>query len=94
MGGTSALDEWLCASLELDNSIELGQVKRYIITVNVRISLSDRVTNLLTNMVYVRVETGSGHPGQPGHILSRSSGSDPFYKISGSDLDYILYHVC
>ena len=32
--------------------------------------------------MYIRIETGSGHPG---HVLSRSSGSDPLYKISGSD---------
>ena len=47
--------------------------------------------------VCVRVETRSGHlgyPGQPGHILSRSSGCDPVYKISGSDLDSALNHVC
>ena len=40
--------------------------------------------------ILTRVETGSGHPGhpgQPGHILSGSSGSDPLYKISGSDPD-------
>ena len=43
---------------------------------------------------YTRVETGSGHPGQPGHILSGSSGSDPLYKISGSDPDSTLYHMC
>ena len=39
---------------------------------------------------YIRVETGSGHPGHPGHpghIFSGSSGSDPLYKISGSDPD-------
>ena len=34
--------------------------------------------------VHARVETGSGHPG---HIFSGSSGSDPLYKISGSDPD-------
>ena len=49
-------------------------------------------------VVYVcyRVETGSGHPGNPGHpghILSGSSGSDPLYKISGSDPDSALDHV-
>ena len=37
-----------------------------------------------------RVETGSGHPG---HILSGSSGSDPLYKLSGSDPDSTLNHV-
>ena len=44
----------------------------------------------------IRVETGSGHPGYPGqlgHVLSRSSGSDPVYKISGSDLDSALNHM-
>ena len=30
------------------------------------------------------VATGSGHPG---HILCGSTGSDPLYKISGSDPD-------
>ena len=33
---------------------------------------------------------GSSHPdypGQPGHILSESAGSDLLYKISGSDPD-------
>ena len=37
--------------------------------------------------MYIRVETASGHPGYPGHILSRSTGSDPVYKISRSDPD-------
>ena len=41
----------------------------------------------LTGQVEIRVETGSGHPGQLGHILSGSSGSDLLYKISGSDPD-------
>ena len=41
----------------------------------------------------IRVETGSGHPGQPGHILSGSSGPDPLYKISRSDPNSTLYHV-
>ena len=41
-----------------------------------------------------RVESGLGHLGHPGHILSGSSGPDPLYKISGSDLDSTLYHVC
>ena len=39
----------------------------------------------------IRVETGLGHPG---HILSGSSGYDPLYKISGSDLDSALDPVC
>ena len=42
---------------------------------------------------YTRVETRSGQPGypdQPGHILSRSSGSDPVHKISRSDPDSAL----
>ena len=43
--------------------------------------------------VCTRIETGSGHPGQTGHILSASSGSDPLYKIFGSDPDSTLYHV-
>ena len=37
------------------------------------------------------VVTGSGHPdhlGQPGHILPGSMGSDPLYKVSGSDPDF------
>jgi len=33
---------------------------------------------VLSNLILqVSVETGSGHPGQPGHVLSGSSGSDP-----------------
>ena len=42
-------------------------------------------------MITTNVATGSGHPdhlGQPGHILPRSTESDPLYKISGSDLDF------
>ena len=38
------------------------------------------------------VATGSGHPdhpGQPGHILPGSTGSDALYKISGSDPDFV-----
>ena len=45
------------------------------------------------NDIAFRVETRSGHLGQPGHILSGSSGSDPLYKISGSDPNSALYHV-
>ena len=44
-----------------------------------------------------RVETESGYPGyvgQLGHVLSGSSGSDQVYKISGSDPDTTLDHVC
>ena len=43
-----------------------------------------------TVAIYISIATGSGHPdhqGQPGHILHGSTGSDPLYKISGSDLD-------
>ena len=47
----------------------------------------------LFNSSYSRVETGSGHPGQLGHVLSGSSGSDPIYKISGSDPDSALNHM-
>ena len=38
-------------------------------------------------MIISRVETGSGHPGHPGHVLPGSTGSDLLYKISGSDPD-------
>ena len=37
-----------------------------------------------------RVETGSGHPG---YVLSRLTGSDLVYKISGCDPDFTLNHV-
>ena len=40
-----------------------------------------------------RAETGSGHLGQLGHILSGSSGSDTVYKLSRSDLDSALNHM-
>ena len=40
-----------------------------------------------------RVEIGLGYPGQLGHVLSGSSGSDPVYKISGSDPDSALDHM-
>ena len=45
------------------------------------------------NMDLIRVETGLGHLGQLGHISSRSSKSDTFYKISGSDPDSVLDHM-
>ena len=38
----------------------------------------------------LKVETRSG---QPGHVLFRSSGSEPVYKISMSDPDSALDHV-
>ena len=41
----------------------------------------------------IRVEAGLGHLGQPGHVLSGSSGSGLVYKIVGSDVDYALDHV-
>ena len=40
--------------------------------------------------MWVRVETGLDHPG---NSLSRSSGSDPLYKISESGPDSVLDHV-
>ena len=39
------------------------------------------------------VETRSGHLGQLGHVLSRSSGPDPVNKISRSDPDSALNHM-
>ena len=33
-------------------------------------------------------------PSHLGHILSGSSGPDLLYKISGSDPDSTLYHMC
>ena len=38
-----------------------------------------------------RIETELGYPGQPGHVLSRSSESDPVYKLSG--LTWIPYWI-
>ena len=52
---------------------------------------------MLVVHVCIRVETGLGHLGHSGHlghILSGSSGSDLLYKLSGSDPDSTLYHVC
>ena len=40
-----------------------------------------------------RVETRLGHLGQAGQVLSGSTGSDPVYKISGSDPNSALNHV-
>ena len=43
-----------------------------------------------------RIETKLGyldHLDQPSHILSRSSGSDPVYNISGSDTDSALDYL-
>ena len=51
---------------------------------------------MLLDVICDRVETGSGHlgyRGQPGHVLSGSSRSDPVYKISGSDPDSALDHM-
>ena len=36
------------------------------------------------NFVGIRVETGLDYPGHLCYVLSRSSSSDQFYKISGS----------
>ena len=41
---------------------------------------------LIYSTILTRVKTGSGHPGQPYHILSGSNGSK-------ADLDSALYHV-
>ena len=52
--------------------------------------------NVSLGYVPIRVETGLGHPdypGQPGHVLSGSSGSDTVYEISGSDPDSALDYV-
>ena len=40
----------------------------------------------IERVIGASVETGSGHPGHPGHIFS---GSDPVYNLSGSDPDWI-----
>ena len=44
--------------------------------------------------VCIRVGTRLSHLGQPGHVLSRSTGSDLVYKISGSDPDFALDYMC
>ena len=49
------------------------------------VSVSESADNFSTNTC-ISVETGSGHPGQPGQIFS---GSNPVYKLSGSDPDWI-----
>ena len=41
----------------------------------------------------ISVEIGLGHLGQPGHVLSRTTRSDPLYKLSGSDPDWIMWDV-
>ena len=46
-----------------------------------------------TPLLQSKVETLWGHldhPGQLGHILSESSGSDSLYKMSGSDQDFYI----
>ena len=40
------------------------------------------------------VVTGLGYSGRIDHVLSGSSGSDPVYRISWSDPDSALDHVC
>ena len=42
---------------------------------------------------HLGVETRLGLLGYPGHVWSESSGYDPVYKISGSDLDSALDHM-
>ena len=42
-------------------------------------------------VIGIRVETGSDHLA---HVLSRSSRFDLVYKISGSDPDSTLDHMC
>ena len=55
---------------------------------------SNSLNVVLPVMITVaRVETGLGHSGQPGHVLSGSTGSDLLYKISGTDPDSALDHV-
>ena len=49
--------------------------------------------NALITSIGIRVEIGSGHPGCLGHVLSRSSGSDPVYEISGCDSNSVLNHI-
>ena len=38
---------------------------------------------IVAHTIWLRVETGLGHPGCLGHALSRSSESDSVYKTSG-----------
>ena len=49
---------------------------------------------ILNNYMRTKVEIRLGHLGYLDHILSGSSGSNPLYKISGSDPDSALHHVC
>ena len=79
---------------------KINQYNSFIIVVTYNKGiLYKEVTSILLHHkethVACSVETGSGHPGhpghpgQPGHIFSGSSGSDPVYKLSGSDPDWI-----
>ena len=51
--------------------------------------------HLVVTTLYVDpgLKPGGGHLGQVGHILSRSSGSDPVYEISESDPNFTLNHM-
>ena len=44
-------------------------------------------------IICMRVDTGLGHLGQPGHVLLGSSRSDPVDKVLGSDLDSALNYM-
>ena len=47
---------------------------------------------LIYSTILTRVKTGSGHPGQPYHILSGSNGSNQVYKISRG-MTWILHCI-
>ena len=62
-------------------------------TLNI-ISTPGTATVIAGTYVSIRVETGFSHLIYTGHALSRSTESDPIYKIPGSDPDFALDHVC
>ena len=67
--------------------IDLG-VPNYIVTTGCLHCVGISHTKL---RVHIRVENGLAHPD---HVLPGSSGSDPHYKTSGSDLNFVLDLVC
>ena len=58
-------------------------------------ALQNKVTDskFLVNNSIATISGHPGYPGYPGHVFPGSSGSDPLYEISRSNLDSTLDHV-
>ena len=82
--------------LHMHNSIFLFNWNKFYSGVKINIIFSRKIAakvtkgQILDGSISNSIETRPDHLGHPGHILSGSSGSDPVYRLSGFDPDWIM----